>query len=341
MNKHKVSVVIIAKNEPRIDYTLESLAEQTMKPHEIIVVVDDQNDVSAKIAMNHVEQLPLKIVVNDIPGYGGARKKGVETSSGDIILFIDADCVADKKWIENLVKVFLDFNVMVQAGRSICVKSPREITGVDEKEEIHVSEFNILKFALTQNFAFRKEVVRAVGDFDPQFRKGGEDLDFCIRLRKAGYRIYYNPNAKVYHLRHRYSLRAAWRDGKSRARVFIKHGMALLNDAFICFFHSISLSAFSLLLVIGYPELALLIFTPSLLHRLYRAFINRGRDAGIFRGLLDSFIAYISHTAFVVSLIGLALQKCECRFLTFLRCFAEHRASARSSKKAHKGYESF
>ena len=56
MNKHKVSVVIIAKNEPRIDYTLESLAEQTMKPHEIIVVVDDQNDVSAKIAMNYVEQ---------------------------------------------------------------------------------------------------------------------------------------------------------------------------------------------------------------------------------------------------------------------------------------------
>ena len=165
-----------------------------------------------------------------------------------------------------------------------------------------------------------------IGNFDPEFKEGGEDLDFCIRLKRAGYRIFYNPNAKIYHLRHRYSLRATWRDGKSRARVLFKHGMALLNDTFICFFHSISLSAFSLLLVIGYPELALLIFTPSLLHRLYRAFINRGRDAGIFRGLLDSFIAYISHTAFVVSLIGLALQKCECRFFNFFKML--HRTSS-------------
>ena len=169
-----------------------------------------------------------------------------------------------------------------------------------------------------------------IGNFDPEFKEGGEDLDFCTRLKRAGYRIFYNPNAKIYHLRHRYSLRAAWRDGKSRARVLIKHGMALLNNTFICFFlHSISLSAFSLLLVIGYPELALLIFTPSLLHRLYRAFINRGRDAGIFRGLLDSFIAYISHTAFVVafvvSLIGLALQKCERRSFNLFKML--HRTS--------------
>ena len=312
MDKHKVSVIIIAKNEPRIGYTLESLAEQTMKPHEIIIVVDDQNDVSAKIAMNHVEQLPLKIVVNDIPGYGGARKKGVETSSGDIILFIDADCVADKKWIENLVKVFLDFNVMVQAGKSICVKSPREITGMDEKRRDSCFRIQFLRFALTQNFAFRKEVVRAVGNFDPQFRKGGEDLDFCTRLRKAGYRIYYNPTARVYCLARSFyaSLRKAWRDGQSRALAFLKHKEAMLSDSLICFTHAASLIMLVILLIAGFPSIAILIFLPSLLHRLYRAFISMKQGLPILTSLLNSFITYFSHLSFFLSLPSLALQKC-------------------------------
>jgi len=82
----KVSIVIIAKNEPRIKYTLESLANQTIKPYEVLVVVDDLNDVSAKIAKEYFDKLPIKIVLNDTPGYGGARKTGVEHASGDIIV---------------------------------------------------------------------------------------------------------------------------------------------------------------------------------------------------------------------------------------------------------------
>jgi len=308
----KVSIVIIAKNEPRIKYTLESLANQTIKPYEVLVVVDDLNDVSAKIAKEYFDKLPIKIVLNDTPGYGGARKTGVEHASGDIIAFIDADCIADKDWIKNLIEVFTKGDVLVQAGKVIEIKSLDEISIALKQSDNEGIEF--LKFAPTMNFAFSRKLLSIIGNFDPEFSEGGEDLDFCIRLIKAGHRILYNPNAKVYHLKHRSSLRKAWRDGKSRARVFIKHSMALLSNAFICFSHSISLLVLTILLVIGYPKLALLIFTPSLLHRLYRAFINRKRSTGIFRGLLDSFITYISHITFVISLIGLTLQKCKYRF---------------------------
>jgi len=226
--------------------------------------------------------------------------------------FIDADCIADKDWIKNLIEVFTKGDVLVQAGKVIEIKSLDEISIALKQSDNEGIEF--LKFAPTMNFAFSRKLLSIIGNFDPEFSEGGEDLDFCIRLIKAGHRILYNPNAKVYHLKHRSSLRKAWRDGKSRARVFIKHSMALLSDAFICFFHSISLLVLTILLVIGYPKLALSIFTPSLLHRLYRAFINRRHGAGFFGGLLDSLTTYASYIAFVVTLIDLVLQKCKHKF---------------------------
>jgi glycosyltransferase involved in cell wall biosynthesis len=78
--ERNISVIIIARNEPLIRYTLESLAYQELKPYEVIVVVDSPDDISAEIAQEYMSKLPIKIVINDIkPGYG-ARKKGVEVA---------------------------------------------------------------------------------------------------------------------------------------------------------------------------------------------------------------------------------------------------------------------
>lgn len=71
----KVSVCIIAKNEQRITHTLESLSYQSLNPSEVLVVVDEPDDISARIAEGYFKKLPIRIVLNDIPGYGGARKE--------------------------------------------------------------------------------------------------------------------------------------------------------------------------------------------------------------------------------------------------------------------------
>ncbi len=42
----KISVVIIAKDAPKIKYTLESLAKQNLKPFEILVIVPSKDDIS-------------------------------------------------------------------------------------------------------------------------------------------------------------------------------------------------------------------------------------------------------------------------------------------------------
>lgn len=301
---YKVSVVVIVKNDPRIRYMLESLLAQMHKPHEVIVVADYGNDPSLAIAKEYTSALPLKIVVNDIaPGYGGARAKGVSEAQGDIIAFIDADCIAHSDWIKNLLLGFRKPHVYVQVGRTLGIEELGDGLEHFKWSRIEFDEGSIkpISFAPTQNFAFKREVIKNVGNFDPDFAEGSEDLDFCIRLRKAGYTIYYNSNAIVYHFPHKFSLRRLWRDGRARARALLKHGSALFSDAFTCFFHATSLLMSFTLLVMGFSSLAVLTLTPSLAHRLYRAIINMRRSGKLFTSLLNSLITYLSHLSFAIS----------------------------------------
>lgn len=281
----RVSVIIIAKNEPRIKYTLESLARQRMKILEVIVVVDDPSDISAIIAKEYTYSLPIRVVINSMPGFGGARATGVNIANGDIIIFIDADCIADETWIENYIKVFEEQkNVLVQTGGNFSIKDPSEIEMIrGGKIKAPFSDFEF-----TQNMAFRREVIDIIGNFDPWFNEGGEDLDFFIRLKRANIMVWKNPKAVVYHLTTGAKLRKAWRDGKSRAKNFIKHKSAQLKDALICLFHAISIFASIGFLVVGALQLAILIMIPSLLHRIYRACKEHN-----VKSLLTPYISYI------------------------------------------------
>lgn len=53
-----------------------------------------------------MDQLPIKYVIEPTKGVAHARNKGVKSSSGEFILFMDDDCLADKYWIENIMKTF-------------------------------------------------------------------------------------------------------------------------------------------------------------------------------------------------------------------------------------------
>jgi len=305
----KTTVIIIAKREPKIYHTLNSLKKQTKNPHEVIVVVDSLEDPVVNITKKHPinQDIKVEIVMNHSHGVGGARKTGVEKAQGEIIAFIDADCVADKNWVKSLDEGFSKKDVIAQSGKVISIKSSSESPINTETEE--EEETTYLKFAPSLNFAFKKDLTKIIGNFDPEFKKGGEDFDFCIRLVKAGYRIYYNPKAKVYHLIKKYDLQRAWRDGKSRAQAFIKHGTAVLKDACSILLH-ISLFLISLIMIATqHPKLAILTISPSLIHRLYRSWIGMKQGQPFTVSLVQSFTSYVSYISFATSLPILTFKK--------------------------------
>src|SRR5580704_2376242 len=88
------SVIIGAHNDwVPLDSCLASLAQQTNSPNfEVIVVDDGSTDAAPGFILRWNSQYPLKVVRQTRAGVATARNRGVQISSGSILLFADADC---------------------------------------------------------------------------------------------------------------------------------------------------------------------------------------------------------------------------------------------------------
>ena len=93
MNKEKVSVVIPAYNaEPFIDRAIDSILNQTYKNVEIVVINDGSKDKTEKKVKTYTEKYDnIKIISTENGGVCKARNIGIENSTGDYIIFLDAD----------------------------------------------------------------------------------------------------------------------------------------------------------------------------------------------------------------------------------------------------------
>lgn len=101
----QVSTVIPAYNEEKyIGSCLKSLVKQkTDLNYEVIVVDNNSDDETVKIAEGFKDKLNLTIVTEKKQGRGAARAKGFEKARGDVILSTDADAIVYPEWINTLV----------------------------------------------------------------------------------------------------------------------------------------------------------------------------------------------------------------------------------------------
>lgn len=91
-----LSVVIKTKDEaPRLRLTLASLAGQTVSPAEVVVVNDGSTDATAAVLAEAANELPLQVVTHSAPrGRSAAANAGAAAARGDVLLFLDGDCLA-------------------------------------------------------------------------------------------------------------------------------------------------------------------------------------------------------------------------------------------------------
>jgi MoaA/NifB/PqqE/SkfB family radical SAM enzyme/glycosyltransferase involved in cell wall biosynthesis len=102
--KRSISIVIPSFNASKcIKACILSLKNQTYAPCEIIVVNDASTDRTAEV----VSQLDVIMLdQEENGGAGSARHAGVKVAQGDIVAFIDSDCIAPSNWIEKIVSEF-------------------------------------------------------------------------------------------------------------------------------------------------------------------------------------------------------------------------------------------
>ncbi|MCM8795286.1 MAG: glycosyltransferase family 2 protein [Candidatus Omnitrophica bacterium] len=210
-----VSVIIITRNRPEwLDRCIISLLKQDYSPFEIIVVDSSTNDLTKKVVERffEVRYFSLKLKENTRPQ---SYNFGVKQAKGEIVVFIDDDVEVAKDWLNKLVSCYKDKDISGVGGRVIV---PGELSfGVSSKKIGRIYRGRILgnfscdfdkSFEVDTlqgcNMSFRKEVFLKIGFFDERFRfryvkNYLTETDFCMRLRKAGYKLLFNPKAVVYH----------------------------------------------------------------------------------------------------------------------------------------------
>ncbi len=196
----RISVVIPHLNQPdALALCLASLAAGQLKPDEIIVVDNGSTDLPEKVCSDFQN---VFLLTESEPGPGPARNRGVEKATGDILAFIDADCLADPEWLAQAAIEMTDPAAQILGGDvRIALANPARRTVLEAYESIYAYRMDryIARegFTGTGNLVVRREVMRAVGPFAGL--AVAEDRDWGQRATGMGYVIRYVAGMKVYH----------------------------------------------------------------------------------------------------------------------------------------------
>ena len=231
--KITTSVVICAYTEKRWDQLIaavESVQAQHEPVDELVLVLDHHDGLLSKAQ----ERWPtLTVVANQGPqGLSGARNTGIEASSGDIVLFLDDDAVAEPDWAGRLTAPYADPAILGVGGSAEPVWQqpppawwPREfgwVIGCSYRGQ--PTSVSRVRNLMGCNMSVRRSVLLAVGGFDvglgrtPDSPLGCEETELCIRAQAhfPGGHFLLEPGAVVHHAVP--AERASWPYFRARCR---------------------------------------------------------------------------------------------------------------------------
>jgi len=208
----KISVVIPSYNSERtINLCLNSLLLQSYSFAYEVIVVDSSEDCTPHIIKKHFPQVRL-IHFGQKTDPGTARNIGIKYARGELILFVDSDCIAYPDWIERMVNLHTQYPDIGAVGGSIEIGNnpvkPVAVAGYisEFREFLPIWQASFVKHLPTMNISYKKSVLEKVGQFDSQFYPQ-EDLVFNYRMTDLGYQILFDPTIRVKHI-HREDLKS-------------------------------------------------------------------------------------------------------------------------------------
>ena len=204
------SIIIPVYNRPgEVDDLLRSLARQTYKGFEVVVVEDGSDIPCREVAARYEGELDIRYFAIPNGGPSAARNYGAKESAGDYLLILDSDCVLPDRYVEAI-------------DRSLAVRPADAFGGPDRTHGSFTPVQKAISYSMTSffttggirggkrkldkfyprsfNMGVRRDVFEKLGGFDTTMRYG-EDVDFSMRIVLAGYETRLMPEAYVYHKR--------------------------------------------------------------------------------------------------------------------------------------------
>ncbi len=206
----KVSVIIPLYGGPEdIKACLNSLDSCKDLIHEVIVVDDASPDSAPEVAEKHEGVTVLRNETNS--GFAATCNKGVQYSSGDVILLLNSDTLVPRPGFTRLIESLMAEGSIAAAGPfsnrvghfqlteiTYTVRAGADLFADDyARREVDDSDTDMLVgFCL----AIKRKAWDEVGPLDEAFKTGMfEDNDLCYRLRRAGYRLVLAKRSFIHH----------------------------------------------------------------------------------------------------------------------------------------------
>jgi GT2 family glycosyltransferase len=242
-----VTVAIATRNRPEtLQRCVDSILASRYPSFDIVIVDNAPSDLATEklVAEWRGEGLPVQYVREDTPGLACAHNAALPYVDAPIVAFTDDDVVVDRDWLHNVAAAFrvaddvacvtgmifpleLETRVQELVERSVGFNKgmERQVHRVgDADPDDMLFPYAAGRFGSGANMAFRTDVLRALGGFDPALgtgtrAKGGDDLAGFFDVVAAGYTLVYEPAAIVFHA-HR-------RDDQGLARQAFGYGAGL------------------------------------------------------------------------------------------------------------------
>ena len=225
----KISIIVVNFNAERLlKECLESLYRETQDTSFDVWVVDN-NSHDESVRMIREDFPEVNLIVNDYNlGFSRANNQAIVKSASDYILLLNPDTVVRDRAIDKMV-AFMDAHPDV--GISGCrvlnkdgslqpacrrsVPTPKvafyHFSGLSKlfPNSMIMAKYNLTYLDPDQShevdavsgafLLIRRAVVDQIGLLDEVFFIYGEDVDWCVRAKNAGWKVMYHPEAEILH----------------------------------------------------------------------------------------------------------------------------------------------
>lgn len=237
--QENIAVIVPAKAMPqKLKECIGSILNLGYPDLEVIVVDDGLE----KEALGVLDSFKgrVKVLKSDSCGPSAARNLAARYTAKEYIAFTDSDCIVDRGWLEELTRGFREYPQAAACGG--IQKLPEDSTGFEKKVFLFMRKAGLITDYIRKakhsriyevnhnpscNVMYRREIYLKEGGFLEGLWPG-EDVEFDYRLKKKGYKLFFNPDAVVYHYKPKTwnsFLRMMYRYGFTQGALVTKYGM--------------------------------------------------------------------------------------------------------------------
>jgi glycosyltransferase involved in cell wall biosynthesis len=230
-----ISVIIPNHNgEKTIGLCLEAAYNSDFNNFEIVVVDDCSVDGSIAI----IAQYPCRLIrLSEHGGASKARNTGAENSRGDILFFIDADCLLQPDTLAKAASASMKSgSEVVIGGTYTWLPYDQNFFSIFQSVYIHYSETKNVQdpdYIATHAMLIRADIFKRSGGFNEEFMPILEDVELSHRLKRMGYRLRMDSGIQVQHI-FNFTLAKSFRNGIRKTKywsIYSLQNKDLLSDS--------------------------------------------------------------------------------------------------------------